>query len=259
MWGPPPGGGATQYLLYVGTTPGAGNIVNGLAVGNVLTVSGDLPPGAYYARLRASNPSGASPFSQEISFQINSGAGPLNPTNLSVSWQGTTATLSWAAPTAGGSADRPTSYLLEAGSAPGARDITSVNVGNVTAYSVEVPAGTYYVRVRGVNALGTSNPSNEITVQGRGSPSPPGRPTGLSASGSGSTVNLQWTPPPGNAHSGFVIEAGSAPGRSDLAALPIGNVTSFSTSAPPGTYYVRVRAVNSRGASTPSNEIVVRR
>jgi hypothetical protein len=257
MWNPPSGGGATQYLLYVGTTPGGGNIANGLAVGSVLTVSGDLPPGVYYARLRASNPSGAGPFSQEISFQINSGAGPLSPTSLSATWQGTVATLSWVAPTSGGTADRPTSYLIEAGSAPGARDIASFNVGNVTAYSVDVPVGTYYVRVRGVNALGTSNPSNEITVQGRGAP--PARPTGLSASGSGSTVNLQWTAPSGNAHTGFVIEAGSAPGLSNLAVLSLGNVTSFSTSAPPGTYYVRVRAVNSRGASTPSNEVVVRR
>jgi predicted phage tail protein len=256
-WNPPAsGGGATQYLLYVGSTPGAANIVNGFGVGNVLTVSGDLPQGAYYARLRAANPFGAGPFSPEISFQINSGYRPLSPTNLSATWSGTVATLSWVAPTSTVAADVPTSYVIEAGTARGARNIGSFNVGRVTAYSVDVPPGNYYVRVRGVNALGISDPSNEITLQGRGAPV---APHSLSSSGSGGTVNLRWIAPSGSTHAGFVIEVGSAPGLSNLAVVPVGNVITFSTMAPPGTYYVRVRAVNSRGASTPSNEIVVRR
>jgi hypothetical protein len=56
-----------------------------------------------------------------------------------------------------------------------------------------------------------------------------------------------------------VIEAGSAPGLSDLASLRVGNVTRFTTTAPPGVYYVRVRAFNDKGNSLPSNEVVVRR
>ncbi len=253
MWNPP-AGGATQYLLYAGSAPGAVDIANALNVGNVLTVSGDLPPGVYYARLRAANGSGAGPFTPEISFQI--GGGPvLGPANLSANWQGTVATLSWTAPT-GAPADLPTSYVVAAGSTPGASNVATVNVGNVTSVSVDVPPGTYYVRVYGVSARGASTPSNEITVQGRGVPA---NPHSLSASGLGSTVDLQWAAPPGSLHAGFVIEAGSAPGLANLWTLPVGNVTSFSTSVPPGTYYVRVRAVNARGASGPSNEIVVRR
>jgi hypothetical protein len=56
-----------------------------------------------------------------------------------------------------------------------------------------------------------------------------------------------------------LLEAGSAPGLTDVASLQIGPVTSFSTTAPPGVYYVRVRSVNARGAGQPSNEIIVRR
>ena len=63
----------------------------------------------------------------------------------------------------------------------------------------------------------------------------------------------------GYAATGYVIEAGSAPGLSDLATLPVGNVTRFVTTPPPGVYYVRVRAINGRGPSGPSNEIVVSR
>ena len=78
--------------------------------------------------------------------------------------------------------------------------------------------------------------------------------------GAGSDVNLLWfAPPTGPRPTGYVIEAGSAPGLADLASLQVGPVTSFSTTAPPGIYYVRVRAVNARGASQPSNEIIVRR
>jgi predicted phage tail protein len=256
-WSPPrTGGGATQYLLYVGSTPGSADIVNGFGLGNVNTVSGDLPQGFYFARLRAANPLGVGPFTPEISFQINSGYRPLSPTNLAATWQGTVATLSWMAPTSAAAADMPTSYVIEAGTARGASNTARFNVGNVTAFSVDVPPGNYFVRVRGVNALGISDPSNEITVQGRGAPA---APHSLSSSGSGSTVNLQWIAPPGNAHAGFVIEAGTAPGLSNLGVLPVGNVTTFSTVAPPGAYYVRVRAVNARGAGPPSNEIVVRR
>ena len=72
-------------------------------------------------------------------------------------------------------------------------------------------------------------------------------------------VDLRWTASAGGyAPTGYVIEAGSAPGRSDLASLRVGNVTRFTTTAPPGVYYVRVRAFNERGNSLPSNEVVVR-
>ncbi|MDH4066070.1 MAG: fibronectin type III domain-containing protein, partial [Acidobacteriota bacterium] len=173
-------------------------------------------------------------------------------------WQGTVATLSWSPPSSVVAApDLPTSYIIEAGRASGAIDVASFNVGNVTSYATDVLPGTYFVRVRGANAFGVSDPSNEIVLQGPGAP---GRPLSLSASGTGSAVNLRWNAPTsGGSPTGYTIEAGSAPGLSDLAVLTTGNQTTLATTAPPGTYYVRVRAVNARGASDPSNEIVVRR
>ena len=70
-------------------------------------------------------------------------------------------------------------------------------------------------------------------------------------------VTLSWTASP-ELTIGFTVEAGSAPGLADLATvqrtdgprLVVPNV-------PPGTYYVRVRALNYIGASAASNEIVV--
>jgi predicted phage tail protein len=130
-------------------------------------------------------------------------------------------------------------------------------MGAATQYSVDVPPGTYYVRVRSANAVGVSGPSNEITVRGAGAPS---QPTALSASNSASAVTLRWTAPSGAAPTGYILEAGSAPGLANLAVVQLGAQTTYVAAAPPpGTYYVRVRAVNARGTSAPSNEITVRR
>jgi hypothetical protein len=56
-----------------------------------------------------------------------------------------------------------------------------------------------------------------------------------------------------------VIEAGSDPFHSDLARIQVGNFTTFTTTAPPGTCFVRVRAVTASGTGLPSNEMIVRR
>ena len=70
----------------------------------------------------------------------------------------------------------------------------------------------------------------------------------------GNIVGLSWIPnaagPPATY---FEIHAGSGPGLSDIAILAL-TQTVFVATAPPGTYYVRVLAVNSAGVSAPSNE-----
>ena len=241
----------TQYLVYVGTAPGGSDLVNGVPVGNVLSVSGTVVPNRYYARVQAVNGYGVGPTSSEISFVVGGPGQPGNPTGLAVSWNGTVATLTWN-PGSGA-----TSYYIEAGSAAGATDVTRIEVGAATQYVVDVPPGTYFVRVRATSATGVSGPSNEIVVQGRGAPEPP---TSLSASGTNGAVDLRWfAPTSGPRPSGYVLEAGSGPGLTDVASAQVGPATTFSTTAPPGRYYVRVRSLNARGVSAPSNEIIVRR
>ena len=252
---PTTGAAPDRYLLYVGSTAGGSSLANGFVVGNVLTVSADLPRGRYYARVRAANNSGASADSNEVSFKI--GRNLVAPRGFTVLWIGTTAVLSWTAPAADGAMeDRPTSYVLEAGTTPGASDVATVPVGNVTRFEANVPSGTYYVRVRAVNDYGDSEPTEDLMLVAPGAPR---APTSLTSTGTGS-VSLRWTAPSGAAPTGYLIEAGTAPGRADLGVLQVGNVTSFTAPAPPpGAYYVRVRAINARGAGQPSNEVVVRR
>src|SRR5207247_7229256 len=76
---------------------------------------------------------------------------------------------------------------------------------------------------------------------------------------SGTTVTVNWTPASGDPATSYVLEAGSASGRSDLANADTGSTETAltATDVPPGTYFVRIRARNASGTSAPSNEIIV--
>src|SRR5262249_19014932 len=79
-------------------------------------------------------------------------------------------------------------------------------------------------------------------------------------SGGSTRVDLFWSAPVGGTPpTEYRIEAGSAPGLSDLAAFNTGNAFTsfFTTVSGSGTFFVRVRAVAGGVISNPSNEIVV--
>ena len=150
----------------------------------------------------------------------------------------------------------PTSYVVEAGTSSESTNIGSVNVGNTASFAVDVPLGNYYVRVRRASASGVSDPSNEVVLEGQDALGPP---SGLASAGSDSVVEFSWNAPVSGLRTGYVIEGGTGPGLSDIGVVQVGDVTSLITNAPPGEYFSRIRAVNARSMSAPSNEIVVRR
>lgn len=84
-------------------------------------------------------------------------------------------------------------------------------------------------------------------------------PIDLAGTISGSTVTLTWTLAGSEAALGYVLEAGSSAGQSNLANFDTGNpATSFTTTGvPAGTYFVRVRLRAASGVSGPSNEITL--
>lgn len=251
-------GGATpdRYLLFLGTKAYSANLVNGASVGQVTSVSGDLPRGRYFARVRSAAGNAVSPFSNQTSFWV--GKGVKAPSGLNVTWSGSRATFTWAQPAADGASDEePTHYVIEAGTAAGAADVAQLHVGNVRSFSTPVPPGTYYVRIRSANQFGESDPTDDVVLTPPGTPSAPQQ---LVATGSAYTVTLRWqAPTDGAAPTAYQIEAGSAPGLSDLGIIRVGTLTSFSTPVPAGTYYVRVRAVSGEAVGTASNEVVVTR
>lgn len=174
------------------------------------------------------------------------------PTSVIGAVSGFTATVRWqpgAAPTA-------TSYVVEAGTAPGAADLARFSVGGATEVSGTLPPGRYYVRVYGVDDEGESVPSDEVALEVPSGLPLPAAPGTLTSAVNGTVVTLAWGAASGA--TSYLIEAGSASGATDIGAFPLaGTGTSFSAEVPAGTYHVRLRGVNAAGAGPPSNEVVV--
>jgi hypothetical protein len=184
---------------------------------------------------------------------------PGPPQSLTAVVAANTVTLSWVAPATGGT---PTGYVVNASLSPGGPIIATLPVSGTSLVVTDVPNGVYYVHVRAVNIDGTSAASNEIVIPvpstGTACAAPPNAPTNLTSSVNQSIVTLTWSAPVGGcAASAYVVQAGSAPGLSNLAILNVGSATQLVVSAPPGTYFVRVVALNAFGGSIGSVEIVV--
>jgi NPCBM/NEW2 domain len=148
-------------------------------------------------------------------------------------------------------------YRLEAGSASGASDLAVLDVP-ANAFTAAVPSGTFWVRVRAVNAWGVSAASPDARLAVDGTTSLPESPDALVATVSGGgVVSLQWTPPTtGGLPADYVIEAGTRPDA--LAAVVRTAVPAFAAAGvPAGTYYLRVRSANGAGRSDPTPVVTV--
>ena len=89
-------------------------------------------------------------------------APPNSPTGLQTSAIGNKGRLEW---TARPASESVTTYIIEAGSSPGANNQgTFVAPSTATSFDREAAAGLYYVRMFARNACGTSPASQEVTV-----------------------------------------------------------------------------------------------
>jgi hypothetical protein len=114
-----------------------------------------------------------------------------------------------------------------------------------------------YVRVIASNTIGSAT-SNEVNFE-IAAPAAPGDPTGLSSTVSAArVVSLNWSAPSsGSAATSYTVVARLSPSGPVILSLPGVSATSFSISAPPGTYYLTVVAVNGAGQSAESNQVQV--
>ncbi len=83
---------------------------------------------------------------------------PAVPANFTAAVSGQAVTLSWDRPA------RTTHYEVEAGSAPGLRDLARLSPPSVPFVIDNVPSGTYYVRVRALNYAGKGAYTEDLTV-----------------------------------------------------------------------------------------------
>jgi hypothetical protein len=165
-WGAPTTGGApTAYIIEAGSGPGLANLAN-FSTGNTATTfsASGVGAGAYYVRVRATNPVGTSGPTADALLVVGGACSgpPLAPTGFTLTFNsGGTVSFNWNA------AAGATTYIIEAGSAPGAANLANANLGSsaTSATFSGVGGGTYFVRLRSANACGTSgNTSNEVTL-----------------------------------------------------------------------------------------------
>jgi hypothetical protein len=251
-WAPSATGtAAASYVVEAGTASGVSNLFNG-NVGNILQIAAPVSAGTYFVRVRGVNGFGAGDASNEVVLTVGPPVIPVpGPPTLTGSVNNTNISIAW---TPSGSGGPPNSYVLEAGTAAGASNLFNGNVGGVTQMAASVTAGTYYLRVRGVNGGGVGAASNEValTITGCALPS---TPTGLTYTLSGNLLTVRWNAAAGAVE--YFLLAGSVSNANDLYNGNVGTATSISATVPAGRYYIRVRGANACGVSVASPELEI--
>lgn len=180
-------------------------------------------------------------------------AAPGTPTGLAATVVGSTVTITWNAPSSGGTA---TGYQLHAGLAPGASSFGPFPSSGTALQATNVGSGVYYVRVVATNASGSSAPTADVPIY-VGMSMPPAAPQNLTATASpGGMVNLSWQAPLSGAVTGYRLLAGSAPGTSTYQ-IPVSGTSLNAAGVPSGTYYVRVVALNGSAAGPSCTEVTL--
>jgi len=172
--------------------------------------------------------------------------------------QGVGLFLFWGPPAVGGEI---TGYRLEVGSTPGLANIATVPIAGEDPsflYQGVVPPGTYYTRVRAVNAagVGPSSPESSFTATGSFCLGPFSTPT-PTATVNGGNVTLAWPDPIASAPMTYTLSAGTTSGDANIGRFPVGTAMQFSADAPPGAYFVRLQGQNGCGSPAPSAELLV--
>jgi hypothetical protein len=220
------------------------------------TFTASAPPGRYFARMRALAGAATSLPTADVSFAVGPPPVPGAPLDVSAVADGASIAFAWQTPSTGA----PERYELEVGSTEGGRDLAAVALpGASNGWNVVAPVSRYWARLVAVNAAGRSAPSNELfidLVPRRSCGTSP--PLNLVATVVNRVVTLTWELPADGSDEPPRIVAGSAPGLSDLASITAEPFsTSYSVTAPPGTYYVRLEVGCFTTAASNEVQVVV--
>ena len=257
VWGAPTNSGGDPvigYQIYQGTSPGGETLLTSTSTTTAAYTSTGLSNGTtYYFVVSAVTSAGEGPFSNEAS--ATPATLPGAPTGLTATGGDTQVVLDWAAPASnGGSAIM--FYNVYEGTAPGAETLLgSTGTTSTTFTPTGLTNGTkYYFEVAAVNGVGQGPVSNETSATPA---TPPGAPTGLTATRGNTQVALAWNAPTasgGEPVTSYNIYQGTVPGAETL--LTRTNGTSYTSAGlTNGTeYYFVVTAVNGVGESLVSNE-----
>ena len=251
-----------RYRIEAGSAPGLTDIASFstpmMAAASYFIVQ-NVPSGTYYVRLRTEQDGQLSAPSNEAIVTVAGCSGVPAPPSLQADVNGQLVVVQWTIPTYPAGCP-PSSLRLEAGRSPGASDVLTMNVTdwNFTRREFSsVPFGTYYLRVRADRFGVVSGPSNEVRLD-IGCLPPPSI-LNPQATVVGNAARFSWGYNAGpSADFAVSLEAGSRPGATDIAAIPVPSqaFTGFNVAGAEGFYYTRLRASNACG-TTVSAEMPV--
>lgn len=250
----------TQYSVEAGLAPGQAAYAFSTGTQTGTRVQ-NVGVGKYYIRVHSLNSAGRSVASNELVLSVGCSGAPNPLTNLLTKVRGALVTLTWTDPD--GCTD--TAYRVTLAGSPGGANVAEVSTGLNTVSGVAGP-GTYYARATTISSRGVSAPSEEVKIVVTGGTcTPPQFATRLQFQVTGSRVQFAWNPAnvaealaaDSVAPLFYVLEAGTAPGATNVLRASLGRTTFVSGFAPPGTYYVRMRPTDICGLGRPSNEVMV--
>jgi hypothetical protein len=146
----------------------------------------------------------------------------------------------------------PAGFVLAGGILPGQTLAQIPSIGKTRRLTVTPPPGRYFVRVHAVEDTEFRSPSNEIPVV-VGVAAPPTTPLFLLATVNSTNLDLAWTNTlEGGPATGMLLHVSGAID----AVLPLPFTDHFSyAGVPPGTYTLRLQAMNASGMSDLSEPV----
>ena len=116
-------------------------------------------------------------------------------------------------------------------------------------FGTVAPNGTFFVRVRAVNACGVSPPSNERTVIVPSCGPAPGAPSTPAATINAGIATVTWGSVNGAAR--YRLDVGTTPGGSNTASQTVTGTSLPLAGLPTGNYFMRVTAIDGCGSAGP--------
>lgn len=266
-WGAPMSGApATDYVLEAAATPAFSPVLVGpLAVGSG-TATGLTAPvgivGTYYLRVSARNASGTGTASNVASVTFPSGSsvpGPPGTPVVQVLGNGAIV-VSWTAPASGPAPTAYRAHLTYGGATLPGSPITLPALTSIASPGPLSP-GNYTIALSAVAGAseGAVSAATPFVIPGACTAAPaPAGSFAITKLG-GLNVRLTWTAPPApNPATAYRLQAALDPAFTSVVLdADVGNLTVLDVAAVPGTFYVRVVAVNTCGAAAPSNQASV--
>lgn len=160
-WTASTGSTPISYTLYRGSTAGSETqLVAGLTTTSY-TDSTAAYPDTYYYYVKASNPYGVSPASNEVSVSPEPPAAPTAPSGLTATATEGAVALSWAA----SSGTAPITYNVYRGTSSGSETLLANNITSASYTDASAANGTtYFYEVSASNAAGSSAKSSEASA-----------------------------------------------------------------------------------------------